>query len=449
MIPKKASLLVPGVASVVLYLVVAYQINRTETTSLLICFAALFGMYTWIATRSAEEEIPFWVGAGIVFRACFLFAIPSLSDDFYRFLWDGHLLNAGYHPFAHVPSYYIDHSIAVDGITSDLFFQLNSPDYFTIYPPVNQFVFWLAARLGGTSEAWGTFVLHAVILLEEIGSTIFMRKIIRHHQLPASNVLLYALNPLVIIELTGNLHFEALMIFFLLGSYWFLVRSRWVLSALFFSLAICTKLLPVIFLPLFIVRLGWKRVFIHYVFILLFTFLFFLPLLNEEIIIGLRESIGYYFKKFEFNASIYYLVREWGFWKYGYNIIQTVGWKLALYAALFIFLYIGWDAWKTYRKNELHTLWLAYLVLLTIYFLFSTVVHPWYVCSLVAFSIFTTWRFAIVWSALIVITYIGYTPEGYSESLTWVAIEYFAVVLFAFTEWRVFSKFRTIKETLN
>ncbi|MFY8037179.1 MAG: hypothetical protein ACOVMQ_08430, partial [Cyclobacteriaceae bacterium] len=193
----------------------------------------------------------------------------------------------------------------------------------------------------------------------------------------------------------------------------------------------------------------WKRVSIHYTLILLFTFLFFLPLLNEEIILGFRESIGYYFKKFEFNASIYYLVREWGFWKYGYNIIQTVGWKLALYAALFIFLYIGWDAWKTYRKNELHSLWLAYLVLLSIYFLFSTVVHPWYVCSLVAFSIFTTWRFAIVWSALIVLTYIGYTPEGYSESLTWVAIEYFAVVLFAFTEWRVFSKFRTIKETLN
>lgn len=440
MVPKKTSSLLLAALSVLLYAYLAFFVERTDTMALLSSIAVLFCIYLWVVRDCNEEELTFWLAAALAFRCCFLFSIPKLSDDFYRFLWDGHLLNAGYHPFAHVPRYYIEQSLAIKGISSELFNQLNSPDYFTIYPPVNQFIFWISAKLGGDVVWLGTFVMRFIVLLAEVGSIWFIRKILIHHQLPSSNVLLYALNPLVIFELTGNLHFEALMIFFLLASYWFFVRSQVIPSALFFSLAICTKLLPIIFLPLFIARMGWKRVSVLYMFVLLFTLLFFLPLLNWEIITGFRESIGYYFKKFEFNASIYYLVREWGFWKYGYNIIQTVGWKLAIYSAVFIFLFIGWDAWKFWKTKDGKTIWFGYLVLLTLYFLFSTVVHPWYVCSLVAFSAFTSSRYAIVWSALIVITYAGYSVDGHNESLLLVAAEYVLVGIFALAEWRNQSK---------
>lgn len=440
MVLKKTSSILLVALSMLLYLCLAFFIERTQTIELLTCFAILFGVYIWIIKHNSENALTFWIVASLVFRACFLFSIPQLSDDFYRFLWDGHLLNAGYHPFAQVPRYYMEQSVAINGISSELFNHLNSPDYFTIYPPVNQFIFWISANLGGDLVWVGVFVMGLFIFLAEAGSIWFIRKILIHHQLPGFHVLIYALNPLVIAELTGNLHFEALMIFFLLASYWFLVRNQLILSALFFSLAICTKLLPVIFLPLFIIRLGWRRVTVFYAFTFLFTIFFFLPLLNWEIITGFRESIGYYFRKFEFNASIYYLVREWGFWKYGYNIIQTVGWKLALYAAASMVLYMGWDAWKEWKRKEPKTLWLGYLLLLTIYFLFSTVVHPWYVCSLVAFSVFTNTRFAIVWSALVVLTYAGYSTDGYHESLAIVMIEYLLVGIFALAEWRYHSK---------
>lgn len=440
MVLKKTSSILLVALSMLLYLCLAFYIERNQTIELLTCFVILFGVYIWIIKHNSENELTFWIVASFVFRACFLFSIPQLSDDFYRFLWDGHLLNAGYHPFTHVPRYYMEQSVSISGISSELFNHLNSPDYFTIYPPVNQFIFWISANLGGDLVWVGVFVMRLFIFLAEAGSIWFIRKILTHHQLPGYHVLIYALNPLVIAELTGNLHFEALMIFFLLASYWFLVRNQLILSALFFSLAICTKLLPVVFLPLYIIRLGWRRVTVFYAFTFLFTIFFFLPLLNWEIITGFRESIGYYFKKFEFNASIYYLVREWGFWKYGYNIIQTVGWKLALYAVASMVLYMGWDAWKEWKRKEPKTLWLGYLLLLTIYFLFSTVVHPWYVCSLVAFSVFTNTRFAIMWSALVVLTYAGYSIDGYHESLAIVMIEYLLVGIFALAEWRYHSK---------
>lgn len=434
MLPKKNSSLLLGLVCVLLYTLLAFYIERSQTIELMICCGVLFGAYALVVNYCKEDELGFWLIAAIAFRSCFLFSIPKLSDDFYRFLWDGHLLNAGYHPFAHVPRYYIEQSKAINGISLELFNQLNSPDYFTIYPPVNQFIFWISAKLGGDVIWIGVLVMRLVILLAEIGSMGLIRKILLHHQLPIKNVLLYALNPLVIIELTGNLHFEALMIFFLLASYWFLICNQLAGSALFFSLAICTKLLPVIFLPLLIIRLGWKRVSIYYAWVFVFTLLFFLPLLNWQIISGFRESIGYYFKKFEFNASIYYLVREWGFWKYGYNIIQTVGWKLAIYATGAIFLFIGWDAWRVWKKKKQNILWLGYLILLTIYFLFSPVVHPWYVCPLVAFSIFTNSRFALVWSALIMATYWGYTSAGYIESMSVVIGEYVIVITYSIVE---------------
>ncbi|NOS91192.1 MAG: DUF2029 domain-containing protein, partial [Cyclobacteriaceae bacterium] len=441
MVPKKTSSLLLAALCVLLYEYLAFFVERTQTVELLSCFLILFGIYSWVVRRNHEDELTFWILAALVFRGCFLFSIPQLSDDFYRFLWDGHLLNAGFHPFAHVPRYYIEQSVAVNGISNELFNQLNSPDYFTIYPPINQFIFWLSAKLGGDVIWIGVFVMRLFILLAEAGSIWFIRKIVTHHQLPRANVLIYALNPMIIVELTGNLHFEALMIFFLLASYWYLVRNQLIPSALFFSLAICTKLLPIIFLPLFIVRLGWKRVSFFYSSIFLFTLFFFLPLLNWEIVAGFRESIGYYFKKFEFNASIYYLVREWGFWKYGYNIIQTVGWKLAMYAVAAIGLFIAGDSWKERKRKESTTLWFGYLLLLTIYFLFSTVVHPWYVCSLVAFSVFTTSRYAVIWSALILLTYVGYSTKGYHESLSLVMIDYGLVGIFAFADWRYPTKF--------
>jgi alpha-1,6-mannosyltransferase len=423
------------------YCLFSFYIHRHQTSLLLVSFGALFLSYLWISHKTDTAHFSFWLYAAIIFRFCFLFALPPLSDDFYRFIWDGRLLAAGHHPFAELPRYYIENKIFLNGIDASLFENLNSPDYFTIYPPVNQFIFWLSAKLFSDSTLGSVIIMRSFILAAEIGTLWVMQKIVAHYQLPKKRILLYALNPLVIIELTGNLHFEALMIFFLLLSYWLLIKEKIIWSALFFSLAICTKLLPVLLLPLLLVRLGWKKSIIYYLAVGLCCTLLFFPLLNAEIIEGFRESIGYYFKKFEFNASLYYLVREWGYWRYGYNIIQTVGIRLAMYCASAILLYTIWDfiqnsrlASRQAKFNIKHStlnikhLTLSSLFILTIYFAFATTVHPWYITSLLALSIFTKFRFSLVWTGLIFLTYLGYSQNGYSENLWVTTIEYVIVI---------------------
>ncbi|MFN8887668.1 MAG: hypothetical protein ACK5WF_09425, partial [Cyclobacteriaceae bacterium] len=68
-----------------------------------------------------------------------------------------------------MPRYYIEQSIAIPGISTELFNQLNSPDYFTIYPPVNQFVFWVSDKLGCDTIWIGLVVMRLFILLAEVG----------------------------------------------------------------------------------------------------------------------------------------------------------------------------------------------------------------------------------------------------------------------------------------
>jgi alpha-1,6-mannosyltransferase len=127
-------------------------------------------------------------------------------------------------------------------------------------------------------------------------------------------------------------------------------------------------------------------------YVIIFSALFFLPLFNYQVFQSLTTSVGLYFNKFEFNASLYYLVREYGFWKYGYNIIQTVGWKLGVVTTMLIVLFTfrkGWAKSDVISIDSTQFLLSDFLWILSIYFLFATTLHPWYITTLLALSVFT------------------------------------------------------------
>lgn len=415
-------------------LLITYHLERHQSVVLLSVYSLVFLVYLGLC-RMAEERQTFWwlVGLAVVMRVLLLPAVPNLSDDVYRFIWDGRLLVQGVDPFAYLPEDMMQQGVFqhLQGIDQSLFQQLNSPAYFTIYPPVNQAIFASAAWLFPDSVYGSTIIIRSWLLLADMGVMFMIVVLLRNVQLPEQRFFLYALNPLIILELTANLHFEGLMIFFLLMSFFMLQKDRLVISAFFLALAISTKLLPLILLPLYWRRLGTKQAWYLYFVTAVFTVLMFVPLLSYELLAGLSQSVGLYFQKFEFNASVYYIIREIGFIVKGYNIIGSAGKWLAVSTFLAIIIYTILE-----RKNQLPAAWMWVWL---IYLALATVVHPWYVTPMLAFSTFSTYRFPVLWSWIIFLSYAGYTSDSFSENLWLTAVEYGLLV--AFIGYELYTKY--------
>jgi alpha-1,6-mannosyltransferase len=310
-----------------IYFYCAYFINRSDFEVLVLCYFLLFSAYIYVsikATFNYKEIIAF----AVFFRLIFLFSIPPLSDDFYRFVWDGRMIFDGINPYLVLPSEFIQTTSSND--FHFLFENMNSQNYFTVYPPFNQLLFGLASLLGGGSIYFEIIILRSFIILAEIGTMLMLPKLLTKFNLNKNLSLFYILNPLIIIELTGNLHFEGVMIFFIIAAIYFLVKNQLLLSSLFWALAIGTKLIPLIFLPVLIKVVGVKKSLYHFIITAFGCILMFLPFLSNELISNFFSSLDLYFQSFEFNASIYFLVREVGYWIKGWNTIQFIGPAMAI-----------------------------------------------------------------------------------------------------------------------
>jgi alpha-1,6-mannosyltransferase len=417
--------------SVLAYWLIGYQFIRTQSAELILSFGVLFLIYGLIISQKWDELwVRRWLWIALGFRLLFLIAVPVLSDDYFRFIWDGRLVAAGYNPYLYLPSALIDSSIAADAqLDSVLFKGMNSPDYFTVYPPLNQIMFGLATWLAGGHTLLTVVWLRILIILAEAGIFWLMMypsksvsPLIHKNKRPQF-ALTYALNPLVIIELAGNLHFEAVTLFFVL------LAVRWVnrplqgdkyysASAVALGLGAAVKLLPLLFLPLFIKRLGIRKGLIYSAITGGVLLVLFLPFISLELFFNFSKSLDLYFQKFEFNASFYYLLRELGYWLTGYNIIQQLGPFLSL-ITLFSIIWIVFQ-----RRSFLEKM----LFSLTVYFLLATTIHPWYITTLVAFGALTGRWYPVVWSALLPLTYIAYSCIPYHENLRVVALEYILVL---------------------
>ena len=228
MINKKNAIIFFSASSLLLLIrYLGFQIARSQFFYLITHYTLFFFLYLAIYHYSkGYKTILFYTGVGIALRFLLIFAFPNLSDDVYRFIWDGRLIANGINPFDHLPIYYIEEDIAIPGITTALYEQLNSPNYFTIYPPVNQFIFASAAYLTPNSLTGSSIVMKSYLFLMEVGSLYLIFQLLQHFQLPLKNILLYALNPLIIFEIMGNIHFEGAMIFFLLLSVWLIVVKK-------------------------------------------------------------------------------------------------------------------------------------------------------------------------------------------------------------------------------
>ncbi|GAA4022670.1 DUF2029 domain-containing protein [Hymenobacter glaciei] len=413
------------------YAALAYATPRAQFGQLLGLMAVALAAYAWLLRT--RLPLRWGLGAALVLRLLWLPAQPALSDDVHRFRWDGLLVAHGINPFQFRPDELIADGARTafpDAATRAqvlpqlqlLYRQLNSPHYYSVYPPVCQAIFGTAARLFPTSDRGFVTSLRLAVLLAEAGTAWLLLALLAAMGWPAARALRYLLHPLAIVELTGNLHFEALAICFVLLAIWLLHRQWWVRSAGALALAVAAKLLPLLALPLLVRRLGWRRFAAYAAVVACALLALFAPFLSKSLAVNMSRSLNLYFRNFEFNASIYYLLRSIGYHLTNYNEIARIGPALALAAALFG-LGLSWRE----RRPTLTTLPVALLFLFTGYYALATTVHPWYLTPLLALAPLSRFRYPLVWGGAAVLSYAAYRTEAYTENLWLVALEYSVV----------------------
>ncbi|MEX0813798.1 MAG: hypothetical protein WD048_16390 [Chitinophagales bacterium] len=402
----------------------AHFVDRSDSAHLLLSIYALFVLFSIQFLCAKHLKLWNWALAAILLRLSVIDSTPWLSDDYFRFLWDGILQLEGYNPFSLTPVELVE--IAHFQHQSILLEKMNSEAFYSVYPPACQWIFYAAAKIASGNLPTQILILKIFIFLFEVGSIIFLLKLLEFLKAPLFLSVLYLLNPIVIIELTGNIHFEAGMILSCLGAFYFMLRKNYVLSSIFLALGIVFKLWPLLFiLPLFIVLEKKKALLISSLTIIL-TLLFFSPFYFQGMLENFSSSLKLYFNHFEFNAGIYHWVKT--------ALDQSVGFDkrielIHLYRGFTILLMLLF-LWKFRQFNKAEN-WLFHsLGLLGIYLLSSSVIHPWYIMPLIAFAVPFRIYFPLFWTLLIPLSYLAYRVHP-PEELFWLnTIIHLSLILF-------------------
>jgi hypothetical protein len=347
-------------------------------------------------------------------RIPFLIVEPMLSDDFHRFHWDALVVWNGMSPYSILPS-------EVTGFLDSLFQKLNSPDYYSVYPPTMQLFFFTALLFPALKFV---FALKLLYFIAEVILFIYIMK--RCHEIGVDKIKFgfVSMLPLVVVEGLGNLHFEVIMVylFFLALIVGKSSGKKAFASGLTLALSVLTKLTVAPVMVLFVSRS--RTLFAVFLGFLVAFFALFFPFVDSSSVNAV-ESLGLYFGAFEFNASLYYLVRYLGYSAVNYNIIESYGLWFKALLLLFGLLIFIFSVLYNGKRRRLLIRWLNAFYIF--YCLANPTLHPWYLLVPLFLSAFTHSWFWIMWSVLIYLSYFFYID--YQQVNWWLYTEYFGLML--------------------
>lgn len=319
----------------------------------------------WRRNRLSMQAV--LLGA-LVLRLAYLPLGPGLTDDLFRYIWDGWLQWEGINPYKFAPS-----APELNGFQeTSLYENLNSKEYFSVYPPLSQLFFALGGYFyeGGWETSY--YVLKALFLGVEIGGVVLLARLA-----PPRNVLLYAWNPLVLVETAGQGHTEALLVPLLLAALWAVRRRHGGIASLAIAGAGLVKIYPFALGPFLLRRFDWRDLWPGALLVVVLS----LPYAAPYTLPHIKASVDLFAELFEFNAGPYYAVKHMLWAWTGADWSKTIG---PLFRGLFLAslpLLYALDAWRNWSFRR------ACLWGLGALFVFSTTVHPWYLLPVLALGV--------------------------------------------------------------
>ncbi|HEU4834300.1 MAG TPA: glycosyltransferase family 87 protein [Pyrinomonadaceae bacterium] len=214
--------------------------------------SAIYLVAAWIVVRArpSNSTVLIAIAFAVIFRVSILFAPPYLSDDIYRYVWDGRVQAAGINPYRYIPA-----APELAHLRDDAIYpKINRRDWaHTIYPPVAQVVFFLTTRIS-ESVTW----MKATMLGFELVTIWAVTQLLTLLGRPRQLLLLYAWHPLVIWEFAGSGHVDAIAIAFIALAFLAWQRKSDPGAGLTLACATLVKLFPVVLIPAMLKRGRWK-----------------------------------------------------------------------------------------------------------------------------------------------------------------------------------------------
>lgn len=404
-------------------------------------FCIIFLTFFFYAAEKEKLALSpcFILGFALFFRLLFLFRSPELSDDIYRYLWDGLQLLQGHNPYTAAPA-----AVKVlDPLSALLLAKINHPRLVTIYPPFAQLVF-----------ATGAAVCHSLtgikilLTLLDLLACFLILKILSRLKLPTSRAILYAWHPLPIIEIAGSGHVDGVGIMLFLMTFYLLLATpeqdraaertpalpahiieqygKPLLAGMIFATAVLVKLIPFFYLPaLFLATAHPLTTGLGFLGGFLTVSLPFMPDLTKML-----ATLGTYLGHWEFTNFAFRSLRA---------LLSSGHQARAILACLFMACLLFFTVSFRIRSScqpgrQAPLLLMKSLYGITFAFLLLTpTLHPWYALYLVGFLPFVAGPAGIVLSWAVLLSYqvlIGYTLQGqWQENSLTAALIWLAPVL--------------------
>lgn len=314
------------------------------------------------------------LAVAVVARLVVLPAQPVMSTDIYRYLWEGRVILDGHNPFAVAPE-----APALDPLRDSNYSDINHKDLETIYPPVAQGVFAIAAWVNP-----GLTAQKAAFTLFDLGTILVLLVLLRRRGSPVMSVAVYAWNPLVIFETSHSGHLDAVGVFFMVLSLWWFLSDARARGAVALAASFLSKYIAVLLGPWLLLRSRYAR---------------WIPLTVLVVVLGylpfasagsrLFSSLQVYGSEWEFNGLLYWLAALTGA---DGRIIRLL---LALAAVVFILI-------RAARSQDLITYVHAAVACVL---LLSPTLYPWYVVWMVPLLCLRPQRSWILFTGLVFASY--------------------------------------------
>ena len=324
-------------------------------------FAAAFIVYAIAVVYQVRSSAPtdrwlLWLvlAVAILCRVILLISPPSLSDDIYRYLWDARIQFQGINPYVYAPD-----SEDIAHLRDDYHSGINNKDVPTIYPPLMQTVFAIAAYLWYSPTS-----MKILFTLCDVGVILLVMLLLRQRNLPEERVLIYAWNPLVLVEIAGSGHNDSLVVALMLAALLAVDGRRPTLAVAWLSLSILAKWFTVMLVPAFFRKFRSLNPFWL---LPVLVFAFYLPYLDAGP--GLFSGLLVYSDKWRFNDSVFSIL---------FYLTDSLNVSKAIVAAIFA----GLVAFCTVRISD--PVRSAY-ILLGAYLVLTPTVQPWYLIWIIPF----------------------------------------------------------------